>query len=567
MRHMLKVLLITIVGLVVENGEGMNAPPPPPAASPILDLPIGVNGTPGLVVGAGNPIFTQKTVNGVPNANCLHIIVPNTPAHTARVAQGGGIAAARTADGNIYFPRNGAQPTTPEAVEYSCANIDNRENSPITDWYMQMFGVVPFRNAGAPGPNDYIKAGWTNPGAPIVAERIISYNFMAALVANLQQLAVLYAALPAVAPLPPMPTLAGTPLAGITVAQVLTKDKQSVSQLMIDLQNMSLAVAQIRPIATNIFKSLELLELLAKQMEFDDTIGTFVNKLEDSFKKNFRKIASTAVGRTLLYRILIEVRRHIPGANNGILEVVPPPILPWLISRNSLRKLTIDFDNFMFALNGCIFVENSSTHTSYVIGNMVGVGNAGKYDAIVRCKASNDIALFHEMNHWYHALRDIQRLLNENNMSVWGGKRHFNNTVTGGNAVPAGSEAIGAYYWGGLDPAWTNMYVTEQKWSENYEEIRNILGVPIQPGIVHPVAGTINGDDLSENLYRMCKGEPLRLGHAYNGWDFFEDSRVVDKIINTCFIQRQNYNCINRQGNMTDRLYSSALRGLGSGRF
>lgn len=44
----------------------------------------------------------------------------------------------------IEFPIDGHQPTTPEAVEYSCANIDNRPDSPITEWYMKMFGVLDF---------------------------------------------------------------------------------------------------------------------------------------------------------------------------------------------------------------------------------------------------------------------------------------------------------------------------------------------------------------------------------------------------------------------------------------
>jgi hypothetical protein len=34
---------------------------------------------------------------------------------------------------DIYFPIDGHQPTTPNAVVWSCANIDNRENSPITE--------------------------------------------------------------------------------------------------------------------------------------------------------------------------------------------------------------------------------------------------------------------------------------------------------------------------------------------------------------------------------------------------------------------------------------------------
>jgi hypothetical protein len=86
-------------------------------------------------------------------------------------------------------------------------------------------------------------------------------------------------------------------------------------------------------------------------------------------------------------------------------------------------------------------------------------------------------------------------------------------------AVPAGSEAVGNYYWNipAVGFADTNkVLVSESKWGlqsrANYEEIRNILAVPV-PGAI---ANTLNGDDLSENLYRMYTGRPLRLGHVGN---------------------------------------------------
>jgi hypothetical protein len=42
------------------------------------------------------------------------------------------------------FSKNGVQPTTSEAVEYSCANVEAHDlNSPITEWYMRMFGWIP----------------------------------------------------------------------------------------------------------------------------------------------------------------------------------------------------------------------------------------------------------------------------------------------------------------------------------------------------------------------------------------------------------------------------------------
>ena len=59
----------------------------------------------------------------------------------------------------IEFPVDGTQPMTKDAIKYSCANIKDDE---ITEWYMQMFGVLPFRNKDNPNENDYIKAGYNN---------------------------------------------------------------------------------------------------------------------------------------------------------------------------------------------------------------------------------------------------------------------------------------------------------------------------------------------------------------------------------------------------------------------
>lgn len=71
---------------------------------------------------------------------------------------------------NIYFPPNGSQPTTENAVKWSCANVDNRENSSVTEWYMKMFGVVAI-NEGNSDSDDYVKAGWN---APSVADEAIN---------------------------------------------------------------------------------------------------------------------------------------------------------------------------------------------------------------------------------------------------------------------------------------------------------------------------------------------------------------------------------------------------------
>ncbi|MDR0942345.1 MAG: hypothetical protein LBM19_01865 [Holosporales bacterium] len=52
---------------------------------------------------------------------------------------------------DIYFPVNGNQPKTRQAARWSCANVQpGILNSPITDWYMEMFGWVNPAAGAAP---------------------------------------------------------------------------------------------------------------------------------------------------------------------------------------------------------------------------------------------------------------------------------------------------------------------------------------------------------------------------------------------------------------------------------
>ena len=147
MRHMLKVLLITVVGLFVGNVDGTQSQP-----QTIFDLP---DNTPGLMKDKQN-----KDVCGQQKA-CVHVIVPGSEAEQTFLLGNSAddefeaIESASYKHGNIYFPADGTQPTTEEAVEYSCANVDNREDSPITEWYMKMFGIEPLSG------NNYLEAGYT----------------------------------------------------------------------------------------------------------------------------------------------------------------------------------------------------------------------------------------------------------------------------------------------------------------------------------------------------------------------------------------------------------------------
>jgi hypothetical protein len=70
----------------------------------------------------------------------------------------------------------------------------------------------------------------------------------------------------------------------------------------------------------------------------------------------------------------------------------------------------------------------------------------------------------------------------------------------------------------------------------DYEEMRTILGSPsVQfcTTYFNPPAVYLEGDDLSENLFRLSLGLSMRFGHSY--FAFFEDYQVVELALFTVY--------------------------------
>ncbi len=329
----------------------------------------------------------------------------------------------------ISFPKDAHQPTTEDAVKWACANTDNTENSPITTWYMKMFGVIPYKNEDNPYGNDYIKAGYDENNN---STRIISYD--ATITDNLDD-----------------------------AIQSQTNDKIYIT----------------------------------KRKFFID---------------NFRKIASTSVGRVLLYRLLIEIRRKDKNQNgcfetkkiNEENEIFQP-------DRSILRSLSVNYGGmiaFAFA-DAYISIDNSFTNSS-----VIGIPDTKNwYTNILYGHTSNlDINLFHELGHWFHYLRNYARVTKEKGYTI----------ICDKNICP--------YLWGGLEGNNNKDRIDNSSYCwGNHEEMRNILGSHINYDNEY-----LAGDDLCENLYRVCVNKPLRFGHTGSGMmggNFFEDITVINKII------------------------------------
>ena len=218
----------------------------------------------------------------------------------------------------------------------------------------------------------------------------------------------------------------------------------------------------------------------------------------------------------LLYRILIEIRRHRAGEKDGIYgaDVLDNRLLS---ERNKCRSIKIvrDVSGPYFFDGGEISFLNLDVKfgglplsvLSTVLGKKMNIADGSVY-GIVRHDLRVDENMFHEITHWYHFLRDTSRVMNE--------KEGIDRSIM-------------FYYYGGLiglDDV-SRCSISERKWSDltktlNLEEMRTMLGGG-------DLEGALNGDDLSENLYRYCTGEPLAFG--YNQEMFYENQIVVDRCI------------------------------------
>ncbi len=391
--------------------------------------------------------------------------------------------------GNIYFPTNGVQPTTSEAIAYSCANVDNRENSPITEWYMKMFGVIDKNGGTSNNDNDYIHAGWSAHviGIAIKTQRIIHFDTH--------------------------------------------------------------------------FNGNDLVK--------DPDTGDIISR-ENFFIQKFRRIASTSVGRTLLYRLLIEIRRHQANNTGSLENGINPAHL--LAHRNSSRSIEIRWGKFLYGYTH-ISIEN------FII-QLPSIGKSDNgYNHIVKYAPPLDVMLFHEMNHWYHHLRHPNRFAEESNCYGIGRRLDGNPTPGNGNlgTVSANAADLGAYYWQVLLAGDPQLAISEEAWKNPlsiggatvyrvpFEEMRNILGVPI-----NGIANKLNGDEISENLYRMCIGVPLRYGYWQSptlSSTCYEDSRVIDKVVKSCTSYKEHYNCIPISLGKVDYEWGNASNQQGLGNF
>ena len=242
---------------------------------------------------------------------------------------------------------------------------------------------------------------------------------------------------------------------------------------------------------------------LCKIINFDPELDRDPTKAAESqafkatFIANFRKIASVSVGRVLLYRLLLEIRRT-DSTGNGCIDATLGKSLSkkQVTDRNNLRSITIkNADKNSFSSGGYIKFHNSKDQKETNV-----LGSEEKENVILISESrTDDVGLFHEMLHWFHSLRDPKRKGDE-----------LTTKVDDLSTVTMDDENL---------ELWSSQNA-EGKYIIKMEEFRTIMGYRIKVSkkdseeILYDMQEPINGDDLCENLYRRCVGQKLRYGHS-----------------------------------------------------
>lgn len=249
-----------------------------------------------------------------------------------------------------------------------------------------------------------------------------------------------------------------------------------------------------------------------------------------NFIENFKKIASTNIGRVLLYVIFREIRRY---ENKDGLYVGSVNKADIRLSeqgskfRNLARNISIvnnEDNGFYFPCLNSGEPEEAQISFS---GQVMKTSVIDHDFQIINHYRPNDIGLFHELLHWLQFLRHPERAKAEcTNVASSTDIRKFVPAKGYENTVAIN---LGRIYFKELnDEEFKN---SKQYWCResgifNLGDLRVILGSTDSSLF-------LEYDDLSENLYREVVNEPLRYGHeAISDYKtYIEKSSVIKKVI------------------------------------
>lgn len=253
--------------------------------------------------------------------------------------------------------------------------------------------------------------------------------------------------------------------------------------------------------------------------------GYMTPKEQNRIITAFLKVANNPIGKLLLYRILIEIRRiSYNCAQSGDCKEEQN----YNLLRGKNKSITFVKDEYTIAYNeraGVIYIKFDwfNTNTDFQVvgkleGNVFHIVTEGTCDEHDTTFAHGDVWLFHEMLHWYHFLHDratydaYSASADNKPETITSHKigQIFYKDYT--SSSPDNLKKISAHQW------LIDGEAEEEKVS--YEEMRTILG-----GDVNNVC--TDGDELSENAYRIYARLPMRFGHCT--CEYLEDKNIIEK--------------------------------------
>lgn len=250
-------------------------------------------------------------------------------------------------------------------------------------------------------------------------------------------------------------------------------------------------------------------------IQIDTTIAGTPAGFEQQFWQTFREIASDPVGRVLLYRLLIEIRRTDNVTHEGCCE----DGIATIIGRNDLRSIEIKHTNDGFAFSpGSLSIEFDLTDTAVNtmilsrITNKVATTDDPQPDTLA-------IGLFHEMLHWFHFLRHPNRFeqSDSEDPAVY---RYLLRSYYGDQGE--------LYTWGSIDDEEIRTILGAPDYRDptqlklintgTFFYARSVNGIRVSDRFFLPEEGRfLNSDDLSENAFRLSTHLHGRICHMRFG--------------------------------------------------
>ena len=296
--------------------------------------------------------------------------------------------------------------------------------------------------------------------------------------------------------------------------------KEILLGIVISIQTLRCCIAQeiklpqydTQPPTNELLKYARVHTWKAYYREFSNHV--FENELDDDtrleFESDFKKITETVTGKTLLCRILIELRKL---KNNP--------------------KLKIKFGNMGFEQSDDINTMSLNYSAKPIYACTIDLSKKRLFSRHLKLSPdiedNRHIHLFHELCHWFHSLQDPRRKRKETEfrgeiLDYPMGRTYFSESFKpklAGKLIDTNNEGRLWYF----------------KTSISFEEVRTILGTPKDEYYQE-------GDDLCENLYRIEIGAPLRFGHMCYTHDIIRNyeahMNVIKKVIE---VTKRNYAC------------------------